>query len=64
MDKAPIWFLPTVMAGWNIFFFIFTLVAEGRVKPNVARYAVLYTLSIYPAVVKKDIQPFLIAAQS
>lgn len=63
MERLPVWFLPVVMAGWNWLYLIVTLFGEGRVKPNVARYAVIYTLSILPAL-KGDLEPFLIAAQS
>ena len=55
--------MPFSMAAWNVLFFIITLVAEGRIKPNVARYAVQYAMTIYPAA-KGDIQPFLVVFQS
>jgi hypothetical protein len=51
------------MAAWNVGFFFITLVAEGRMKPNVALYAWRYTLTVYPAS-KGDLHPFLVVMQS
>lgn len=51
------WMLPAGMAVFNSAFFVLTLIAEMRVKPNVLRYAVMYSMTVVPAM-RGDLEPF------
>ncbi len=52
------WILPLSMGLWNTVFFITTLMTEGRVKTNVAMYAIRY-FSTIRAAKNGDLLPFI-----
>lgn len=52
-------FLPIAMVLWNVLYLIIGLLAEGRVKPNAARFAVMYSMTVVPAM-RGDMDPFLV----
>jgi hypothetical protein len=55
--RIPPWLMPLGMGLWNVGYFVATFLFEGRVKANVARYAVLYLASVPPAM-RGDLSPF------
>ena len=55
-----LWLWPAGMAAFNVAFFIVTILGEGRVKVNVARYAMMYSAAIIPAM-RGNMEPFTAA---
>lgn len=52
-------FLPLVMVAMNVVLFVFTLLAEGRVKPNCLRFAFMYAATVVPAL-RGNLDPFFV----
>ena len=57
------WVLPVGMVLLNVVSFFGYLMAENRIKVNVATYAVRYALTI-PAAKNGDLDPFLVVLSS
>ena len=57
------WLFPAIMVVWNVFYFVATLFVDGKVRINVARYAVLYALTV-PAAARGDMNPFYVVLNS
>lgn len=49
--------LPVTMCAFNVVYFVLVLIGEGRVKPNVLRFAFMYAATIGPAA-RGDLGPF------
>ena len=54
---------PVGMTAWNVIYFVYGLVAEGRIKVNALRFVVLYGATI-PASFRGDMTPFYLVLSS